>query len=239
MKRTTFAESQNWIFPKKKWHLTCFFRCAPFSTNTGAEPDYLASNQRQPEPDYLTSTGYFEDWEYYDEAEDANDRNNFSAMSTIMIMMKAQNMKKISEGKSQKWKLSLNLSSRGISGLPQQWSVPAPKVSETFHCCVSSLILMIRCVPYKMTFNISIFQYFNSILFLILMIRCVPYKMTRMVISPTNSGTSLRTRHKDVRMDDQFYMIMIMKILYMYIVKNRIIFMFFVLILSSNLKCTC
>jgi len=49
--------------------------CAPFSTNTGAEPDYLANNQRPPEPDYLTSTG-----------------------------------------------------SRGISGLPQQWSVPAPKV---------------------------------------------------------------------------------------------------------------
>ena len=31
-------------------------RCAPFSTNTGAEPDYLANNQRPPEPDYLTST---------------------------------------------------------------------------------------------------------------------------------------------------------------------------------------
>merc|ERR1719201_606942 len=32
--------------------------CAPFSTNTGAEPDYLANNQRPPEPDYLTSTDH-------------------------------------------------------------------------------------------------------------------------------------------------------------------------------------
>ena len=54
-----FTSGAHWTMDMCKicfYHLTSLPRCAPFSTNTGAEPDYLANNQRQPEPDYLTST---------------------------------------------------------------------------------------------------------------------------------------------------------------------------------------